>query len=64
MQFNEAVLREWGLNKNIPVITFENGKSESTVEFSNELAVISGFDFIDRNLNGFEEEIIHSFMEK
>ena len=63
MQFNEAVLREWGLNKNIPVITFENGKSESTVEFSNELAVISGFDFIDRNLNGFEEEIIHSFME-
>ena len=63
LHFNKAVLREWGLNKNIPVITFENGKSESTVEFSNELAVISGFDFINRKLNKIEEKTIHSFME-
>ena len=43
LNFNEAILREWGLNKDIPVITFENGKRESTIELSNEVAVISGF---------------------
>tara|TARA_B100000287_G_scaffold401471_1_gene421555 strand:+ start:2214 stop:3875 length:1662 start_codon:yes stop_codon:yes gene_type:complete len=62
LNFNEAVLREWGINKKIPVVTFENGKRESTVEFSNNIAVISGFDFVDRLLTPEEEITISSFM--
>ncbi len=62
LNFNEAILREWGLDKKISVITFENGKRESTVEFSNKIAVVSGFEFRDRKLDLKEEEKIKSFM--